>query len=134
MSQNVLYLKLVTGENIVSVCAQDPNDKESIMLKHPLEIHTENMSLGARVRLSKWIPHIKKMQFSIHSDDIIVMERPIEAIIDYYNEGVKVLKTKVIEKKTETQIVKLDESTREDMESSLIAMMEYLSNTAITIH
>ena len=131
MAKNVLYLKLVTGEDIVAVCSQDPNDKESIMIKHPLELHTQNSSLGASVKLAKWIPHIKKELFSIHSDDIIVMERPTDAIVEYYEEGLSVLKDKFVEKKATYKPTKKD---MEESENQLIAMMEYLSNTHITVH
>ena len=131
MAKNVLYLKLVTGEDIVAVCSQDPNDKESIMIKHPLELHTQNSSLGASVKLAKWIPHIKKHLFSIHSDDIIVMERPTDAIVEYYEEGLSILKDKFVEKKVTFKPTKKD---IEESENQLMAMMEYLSNTHITIH
>ena len=131
MVKNILYLKLVTGESIVATCSQDPNDKESIMIKHPLELHTQNSTMGASVKLAKWIPHIKKDLFSIHSDDIIVMERPTDAIVEYYEEGLSVLKDKFVEKKATYKPTKKD---MEESENQLIAMMEYLSNTHITVH
>ena len=130
MAKNVLYLKLVTGESIVATCSQDPNDKESIMVKHPLELHTQNSTLGASVKLAKWIPHIKKNTFSIHSDDIIVMERPTEAIVEYYQEGLEVLKDKFVEKRFTAKSKRIERETEEQ----LFAMMEYLANTEITIH
>lgn len=129
MAKNILYLKLVTGESIVATCSQDPNDKESIMVKHPLELHTRNSSMGASVKLAKWIPHIKKNLFSIHSDDIIVMERPTDAILEYYQEGLEVLKDKFVEKKFTQKKVDI-----KNQEEQLFAMMEYLANTEITIH
>ena len=117
MAKNILYLKLVTGESIVATCSQDPNDKESIMVKHPLELHTQNSTMGASVKLAKWIPHIKKNLFSIHSDDIIVKE------------GLAVLKDKYVEKKIRRRNIDM-----KDQEEQLLAMMEYLANTEITIH
>ena len=129
MTKNVLYLKLVTGEDIVAVCAQDPNDKESIMIRDPLQLYTQNSTMGASVKLAKWIPHIKKKSFTIHSDDIIVMERPTDAIVEYYEEGIQVLKDKYVEKRFRSS-----KQNREDQEEQLIAMMEYIANTEITIH
>ena len=129
MTKNVLYLKLVTGEDIVAVCAQDPNDKESIMIREPLQLYTQNSTMGASVKLAKWIPHIKKKNFTIHSDDIIVMERPTDAIVEYYEEGLAVLKDKYVEKKIRRRNIDM-----KDQEEQLLAMMEYLANTEITIH
>ena len=129
MAKNILYLKLVTGESIVATCSQDPNDKESIMVKYPLELHTQNSTMGASVKLAKCIPHIKKNLFSIHSDDIIVMERPTDAIVEYYEEGLAVLKDKYVEKKIRRRNIDM-----KDQEEQLLAMMEYLANTEITIH
>ena len=42
--------------------------------------------MGAGVRLAKWIPHSKQMEYVIHIDDIIVMTKPIESLIEYYYE------------------------------------------------
>ena len=79
--------------------------------------------------ITKWIPHIKKNLFSIHSDDIIIMERPTDAIVEYYEEGLAVLKDKYVEKKIRRRNIDM-----KDQEEQLLAMMEYLANTEITIH
>ena len=57
------------------------------------------------------------------------MERPTDAIVEYYEEGLAVLKDKYVEKKIRRRNIDM-----KDQEEQLLAMMEYLANTEITIH
>ena len=126
MKENILYLKLVTGEDILAKCLKTDKSKDTVKINSPLQIHTTNMSMGAGVRLAKWIPHSKQMEYVIHIDDIIVMTKPIESLIEYYYEALDVLKDKTL--KTVTQ------KDKEQYLKDSLEYLEFISNTDITVH
>lgn len=47
MKENILYLKLVTGEDILAKCLKSKEGKDTVKINSPLQIHTTNMSMGA---------------------------------------------------------------------------------------
>lgn len=86
MSNNVVYLKLITGENILCTHkkSNDSNQKGYVTLLNPLEVHTINYDNGSHVRLSHWVPCVEKDEFTIHINAILLFESPIKELEQYY--------------------------------------------------
>ena len=126
MSQSILYLKLVSGDDIVAVC----EDKKDIMkIKEPLQLHTYNTNFGASVRFSKWIPHVEKNVFEIHSEDIMVAAEPQNDIKKYYTTSIK--KMKDMEHYYEKE--ELEDELSFDKLKEYMDMLR-LANNDITVH
>lgn len=118
MSQNILYLKLVTGENIIADV--DKNDEEFLIIYQPLELHVKNTYQGASVHLSKWIPFTVEEEFVLPNKHVLLAAPPSKDILDYYLEGLETLR-------------KNKEREDDEMEQ-LLAMVERYANTKIMVH
>jgi len=121
MSQNILYLKLVTGENIIADV--DQNDEEFLILYQPLELHVKNAYQGASVNLSKWIPFTSEEEFVLPSKHILLITTPSKDILDYYFEGIETLLR-----------YKNEEKTPRDELEELLAMYQRYANTNTMVH
>ena len=60
MTNDIVYFKLVSGDDIVSYVDEEltSGDEDLVMLYKPLIIHTYYTPHVAAVRLAKWIPFI----------------------------------------------------------------------------
>ena len=63
MSETILYLKLITGEDIVTLV--ESNDEEFLYIVDPIKLHSINSSNGALLRATKWIPYIDQDDMGI---------------------------------------------------------------------
>lgn len=82
---DVLYLKLISGEEIV---ANSNVFEEGILVTDPLELHTVSRNNGAFVRLTKWIPHVATNEFMLEHKHVMFYSEPLADIRDYYLEAV----------------------------------------------
>lgn len=118
MQQEVLYLKLVSGENIISIA--EVND-EYIILDRPLQIFIQNTVRGSALRLARWIPFSTEKDFVINTKDVIISILPSKDMKDYYIEAIDHLDDIT------------SESQKED-EEVVRAMYEKYSNNTIRVH
>lgn len=121
MSQNILYLKLVTGENIIADV--DQNDEEFLIIYQPLELHVTNTYQGASVNLSKWIPFTVEEEFVLPNKHVLLVAAPSKDILDYYLEGLEALRKN-----------KNDIEREDDEMEQLLAMVQRYANTKIMVH
>tara|TARA_R110000851_G_scaffold123698_2_gene253591 strand:- start:307 stop:735 length:429 start_codon:yes stop_codon:yes gene_type:complete len=86
---NIVYLKLVNGENLISYV--ETIDDEYVHVCKPLQIHTINTEEGALIRTTKWIPFTKESDFPIKVNNILLIATPTEGIVKYYLRSLDVL-------------------------------------------
>ena len=79
----VLYLKLVTGDEIISVV--EITD-DSIILYNPLQIHSLNTTRGTSVQFGHWAQFTDVDIFEIKRSHIVFSSTPKTDILQYYNE------------------------------------------------
>jgi len=89
MNDNILYLKLVNGDNIISYVE---NNIESLILSDPMQIFVHNTYKGASIKLAKWIPYTEKEDFIIDISTVLLSCEVEQDVIDYYIEAKKSLK------------------------------------------
>jgi len=89
MNDNILYLKLVNGDNIISYVE---NNMESLILSDPMQIFVYNTYKGASIKLAKWIPYTEKEDFIIDISTVLLSCEVEQDVIDYYIEAKKSLK------------------------------------------
>ena len=116
----VVYLKLVSGENILTYV--DSVDEEYVNVYKPIQIHIKNTTNGSVLRSSKWIPFTEQNNFPIKSRNVLIIATPAEDMIDYYHETLDVLDDIELNK---------DEKVEED---SFNAFYELYANTDIKVH
>jgi len=117
-----MFLKLITGENIVSFV--EMND-EYLILKEPLQIFVQNTSRGSLVRLSQWIPFVEEKTHIIKRNSVLLITNPEEEMCKYYLETISI----VFHQRVDIENNKINQD--EDVEQ---AMYEKTSNTNIRIH
>lgn len=122
ITNNVMFLKLITGENIVSFV--EMND-EYLILKEPLQIFVQNTSRGSLVRLSQWIPFVEEKTHIIKRNSVLLITNPEEEMCKYYLETISI----VFHQRVDIENNKINQD--EDIEQ---AMYEKTSNTNIRIH
>ncbi len=125
MAQKTLYLKLITGENLISKI--DTVNDEYINLDKPLQIFIHNNPYGAVVRLAKWIPFINEDLVSIKINHVVISSYPDDDLKKYYLEAVNKLE------ETQENLTQL-EYTQNIEEEAIEAMYEKHSNNSIVVH
>lgn len=125
MAQKTLYLKLITGENLISKI--DTVNDEYINLDKPLQIFIHNNPYGAVVRLAKWIPFINEDLVSIRINHVVISSYPDDDLKKYYLEAVNKLE------ETQENLTQL-EYTQNIEEEAIEAMYEKHSNNSIVVH
>jgi len=113
MDENVLYFKLVTGEDIVAIT--DTISDEYIYIHKPIQFFVQNSAHGAVVRVAKWIPFSSAEDFALNTKDIMLSFSPTKDIEDYYFEAISTLDKKYRPPKLNTT-------------------HDYFSNTSFTVH
>ena len=123
MIEDILYLKLITGEDIVSLV--DSGDDEYLHLTDPIIIYNLNTQRGSMLRAAKWIPYINEDNFSIKHSHIVVKEKPSPQIEEYYFEVIDNLQS----------YRDIEDYTEEDYsDEELRAFYEMSANTDIKVH
>jgi len=117
MDQNILYFKLVTGENLIS--SVDGEDDEGLLLVNPLQLFSRHTNFGSSVKISKWIPFVNEQEFFLRRNHIVTFGIPTNDIVDFYNEALESLEN--------TQ-------SREYEEEITRALYEKFANTNIMVH
>jgi hypothetical protein len=115
---NVVYLKLITGEDIVSY--SEGVDEEYVYLYNPICFHTVNTNRGAMVRSTKWIPFTDHNDFSVRIRDILILSTPTKDIEEQYFKSLDVLDENSLQEGFDEEQVK--------------AFYELYSNTSIKVH
>lgn len=122
MQGNIVYLKLVTGEDIVAYV--DTADDEYILIHQPIQFFTYNTQKGAIVRSAKWIPFSDETDLVLRTRDVVLSLKPTNDIRDYYLESLDILEQNENPKNEEQQ----------EAEDYIRALFERHSNTSITVH
>ena len=125
MAQEMLFLKLITGENLISKI--DTANEEYVNLDKPLQIFIHNNPYGAVVRLAKWIPFINEDSVSIKVNHIVISSQPDEGLCQYYLEAVSKLEQ-------DKESLKQIDYTQEVEEEAIEALYEKHSNNNIVVH
>jgi len=125
MDQEVLYFKLVSGEDIISFV--ESNDGEYIMLHRPLELLAHNTIKGASVRMAKWSPYTEENDFPLRMRHVILTAKPTEEIEEFYLDALDALD----QREAEREIEYTEDFNEDDM---TMAMFERYSNTNIVVH
>jgi hypothetical protein len=128
MAQEMLFLKLITGENLISKI--DTVNDEYVNLDKPLQIFIHNNPYGAVVRLAKWLPFINEDLISIKLNHIIISSHPDEDLGNYYLEAVN----KLEHEQEELEQMEFMNSTRDMKDEAIEAMYEKHSNNNIVVH
>ena len=125
MANDIVYFKLVSGDDIVSYVDEELNtEDDQIMLYKPLRLFTHNTPRGAAVRLAKWIPFIDNEYFLLNQKTVILSSPPSQDILDFYYEAVDALDDLTFE----------DLEQSEEEEEMTQALFERFSNTNIMVH
>ena len=123
---DVLYLKLVSGEHIISFV--DTIDNEYVVLDKPLQLFVQNSVKGAAVRVAKWIPFIEDHLLSVKQNHILMYSKPTQDIEDCYFEAINALSDE------EESIGLANEERDIEEEEVTMALYEKFSNTSIVVH
>ena len=125
MTNDIVYFKLVSGDDIVSYVDEEltSGDEDLVMLYKPLKIHTYNTPHGAAVRLAKWIPFIDETHIPVPVNKILISSSPSKDILNFYNEALDALED-----------MELNDVFDEDEEEMTQALYERFSNTHIVVH
>ena len=121
---NVVYLKLVTGEDIIAFADYDD---EYVNVYKPIMVHTKNTSRGAVLRSTQWIPFTDQHDFPIKMSNVVIIATPSEDMKEYYHETLDVLDDMTIEKKNQWELHEEDEETFK-------AYYELYANNEVQIH
>ncbi len=82
MIEDVVYLKLITGDDIVAMV--ESSNEEYLHVVEPIVIYNLNTQRGSILRATKWIPYLNTDSFSVRHSHIVIIERPSEYIEEYY--------------------------------------------------
>jgi hypothetical protein len=113
MQEDIIYLKLITGEDIVTYV--DTANEEYVSIHKPVQFFMHNTTKGAVIRSAKWIPFSDEIDLVLRTKDIVLSLKPTNDILNYYLETVVIL----------------------DQRDGLTEEREYnsiYSNTNITVH
>ena len=121
---NVVYLKLITGEDIVSY--SEGVDEEYVHLYNPICLHAVNINRGAVIRSTKWIPFTDHNDFSVRIRDILILSTPTKDIEEQYFKSLDVLHDRSLQAEFES-VAEFDEEEEN-------AFYELYSNTSIRVH
>lgn len=124
MDQEIVYFKLVSGDDIISYV--ESSDGEYVILNRPLQLIAHNTMKGATVRMAKWSAYTEENDFPIKLKHVILSAKPTEEIEDFYLDALDILDQKMIERDIEYEN-DLDEDTT-------MAIFERFSNTSIVVH
>ena len=122
MDNYVLYLKLITGEHLISEV--EGRDEEFIFLLNPMELHLHNSVKGSAVRITKWIPFVNEEDFPLLLRNVLLHATPTEDIVEYYYEA----RERLLDNE------KKDLSNEIFEERIALAMLEKFSNNNIVVH
>tara|TARA_R100000664_G_C2656948_1_gene74943 strand:- start:34 stop:435 length:402 start_codon:yes stop_codon:yes gene_type:complete len=133
MKQNIVYFKLVSGDDIISYVDEELNtDEEQVMLYKPLKLFTYNTERGSAVRLAKWIPFVDGEYFLLNEKKIILSSPPSQDILEFYHEAIDTLDEYEMDQQYESAFESLE--TSEEEEALTQALYERFSNTSIMVH
>lgn len=120
---NIVYLKLVTGEDIISYA--ENIDDEYVNVYKPIMVHTKNTSRGAVLRSTQWIPFTEQNDFPIKMSNVVVMATPSKDMEDYYHETLDVLDDLILDQGKEVY---------EEDDEAFKAYYELYANNEVKIH
>jgi hypothetical protein len=83
MDMPVLYLKLSSGEEVISFVEET---EDSFILYTPLQIHSMNTPRGTSVQFSHWAQFTEDDVFEIRKSHIVLDAIPKQDILEYYSE------------------------------------------------
>ena len=128
---DIVYLKLVSGESIISYA--ENTDEEYVHTYKPIQLHVVNSTSGAWVRTTKWIPFTEQNDFPIKVSNVLIIASPTEDIIKYYLRSLDVL-----DEETNDELVigeaKWETFDEEFDDDRLHAFQELVANTEIKVH
>ena len=132
---DIVYLKLVSGESIVSYV--ETIDEEYVQTYKPVQLHTINSMDGALIRTTKWIPFTDQNDFPIKVKNILLIATPTEEIEKYYIRSLEVLDDEeedyFLEEKEEWSDVFYEDEQSWD-EEAVHAFNELAANNQIKVH
>ena len=132
---DIVYLKLVTGENVISYAEVD---EEYVHTYRPIQLHVVNSLDGALIRTTKWIPFTNENDFPILQNKIIIIAKPSEEIQNYYLRTLDVLDENddglLLEEKNEYVSIFDSEEDPWENEDAVLAFHEFTANTEIKVH
>tara|TARA_R110002167_G_scaffold319833_1_gene525620 strand:+ start:56 stop:457 length:402 start_codon:yes stop_codon:yes gene_type:complete len=132
---DIVYLKLVSGESIVSYV--ETIDEEYVQTYKPVQLHTINSMNGALIRTTKWIPFTDQNDFPIKVKNILLIATPTEEIEKYYIRSLEVLDDEeedyFLEEKEEWSDVFYEDEQSWD-EEAVHAFNELAANNQIKVH
>ena len=134
---DIVYLKLVSGESIVSYV--ETIDEEYVQAYKPVQLHTINSMDGALIRTTKWIPFTDQNDFPIKVKNILLIATPTKEIEKYYIRSLEVLDSKeeedyLLEEKEDWDEVFYDEDEDGWDEETVHAFNELAANNQIKVH
>tara|TARA_R110001592_G_scaffold31663_4_gene111434 strand:+ start:224 stop:631 length:408 start_codon:yes stop_codon:yes gene_type:complete len=134
---DIVYLKLVSGESIISYV--ETIDEEYVQAYKPVQLHTINSMDGALIRTTKWIPFTDQNDFPIKVKNILLIATPTKEIEKYYIRSLEVLDSKeeedyLLEEKEDWDEVFYDEDEDGWDEETVHAFNELAANNQIKVH
>ena len=133
---DIVYLKLVSGESIVSYV--ETIDEEYVQTYKPVQLHTINSMNGALIRTTKWIPFTDQNDFPIKVKNILLIATPTKEIEKYYIRSLEVLDSReedyLLEEKEDWDEVFYDEDEDGWDEETIHAFNELAANNQIKVH
>jgi len=133
---DIVYLKLVSGESIISYV--ETIDEEYVQTYKPVQLHTINSMNGSLIRTTKWIPFTNQNSFPIKVKNILLIATPTEDIIKYYLNSLDALDDEeenyLLEEKDKWDEVFYDEDEDGWDEETIHAFNELAANNQIKVH
>lgn len=130
MEDDIIYLKLVSGEHIVS--ALDTSDEDHIYLIKPLQLFVYNSYQGASVKIAKWIPFVEEQNFPVAVKHVMTWAKPDADVKDFYIHALESLEK--IRTRTYNQPLNENFEESDDEKEVTEAFFQKYSNTNITVH
>jgi len=137
---SVLFFRLVTGEDLISLSQEIPKDEENnayFLMKNPMKIvYMQNPLMPSKMAISlmQWVfgRICETQEFKVFETDIITISQPSPSLMEYYSEAVTALETKPMVDLEEPET--FDEDDLEDDSDILKTILEHIDPIKRTIH
>lgn len=123
---NVFYLKLTNGEDIVCQIVSQDNDQSQYLISDPLKVNYQYVPTSGRmmVGFSRWIPLQRSPVISIYFDHVLALSEVSEELIEFYQSAIG-------SEELEDAIGDFESS---GLDEDQMKMALYLANTSTTLN
>ena len=124
---NVFYMKLMNGEDIVCQIVSQDNDQSQYLISEPLKVNYQYVPSSGRmmVGFSRWIPLQSSPVISIFFDHVLALSEVTDELVDFYESAIG---------SDEIDGEGLGDFESSSLDEDQMKMALYLANTSTTLN